>query len=113
MLTPAAARSAPVVPQRVPTDAPTRPETQIVTLLQQLAAGDVAGAGEEFGRLVRAGVPGDVFPAPLMTLLSALEVLLVAAAQTAEGPERELVHDSIRTVSRVARTMVTRPKVAA
>lgn len=104
---------APAAPQRVATEAPSGPENQIVTLLQQLAAGDVAAAGAEFGRVVRAGVPGNVFPAPLMTLLTALEVLVAAADQTAEGPERELFHDSIRTVSRVARTMASRPNVAA
>lgn len=104
---------APAAPPRVATEAPSSPESRIVTLLQQLAAGDVAGAGAEFGRVVRAGVPGDVFPAPLMTLLTALEVLVAAADQTAEGPERELFHDSIRTVSRVARTMASRPNVAA
>ena len=109
----AAATSTAVVPPRVTTEAPSRPESRMVTLLQQLAAGDVAGAGAEFGRVVRAGVPGDAFSAPLMTLLAALEVLVVAADQAADGPERELVHDSIRTVSRVARTMVTRPNVAA
>jgi hypothetical protein len=48
-----------------------------------------------------------------VTLLAALEVLAAAADQTAEGPERELVHDSIRTVSRVAGTMASRPNVAA
>lgn len=106
-----AATSAAVVPKPVTTEAPSGPESQMMTLLQQLAAGDVA-AGEEFGRVVRAGVPGDV-PAPFMKLLAALEVLVVAADQTAEGPERELFHDSIRTVSRVARTMVSRPKAAA
>ena len=109
----AAAPIVAVVPPRVTTEAPSGPESRMVTLLQQLAAGDVAGAGEEFGRVVRAGVPGDVFSAPLMTLLAALEVLVVAADQAADGPARELVHDSIRTVSRVARTMVSRPNVAA
>ena len=105
--------SAPAAPQRVATAAPSGAESQMVTLLQQLASGDVAVAGAEFVRLVRACVPGDVFPAPLMTLLTALEVLVAAADQAAEGPERELFHDSIRTVSRVAHTMASRPNVAA
>lgn len=104
---------APAAPQPVATEAPSGPENQIVTLLQQFAAGNVAAAGAEFGRVVRAGVPGNVFPPPLLTLLTALEVLVAAADQTAEGPERELFHDSIRTVSRVARTMASRPNVAA
>jgi hypothetical protein len=47
-----------------------------------------------------------------MKLFTALEVLVAAADQTAAGSERELLHDSIRAVSRVARTMGSRPKVA-
>ena len=106
------AASAPAASQRVATEAPSSPASQMATLLQQLATGDVAAASAEFVRLIRAGVPDDLFPEPLVKLFTALEVLMAAAEQTAEGPERDLVHDSIRAVSRVARTMAWQPKVA-
>jgi hypothetical protein len=62
----------------------------------------------EFVRLVRAGLAKDLFPEPLVKLFTALEVLVTAAEQTSEGPELDLFHDSIRAVSRVARTMASR-----
>jgi len=92
--------------------APPTPESQMTTTLQQLAAGDIVSASAEFVRLVRTGVVGH-FPSPLVKLFTALEVLVAAADQTAAGSERELLHDSIRAVSRVARTMGSRSKVAA
>jgi CheY-like chemotaxis protein len=107
------ATSAPAAPETVAVSAPATSESEFTALLQQLAAGDIAAASAEFGRLVREGVPGKLFPPPLVKLFTALEVLVATAEQMAEGPERELLHDSIRAVSRVARTMGTRPKVAA
>lgn len=101
-----------VVPERVVSESPSTPESQMTKLLEQLAAGDIAAATAEFVRLVQAGVLIDKFPAPMLKLFTALEVLVAAADQTAAGPERELFHDSIRAVSRVARTMGSRPKVA-
>jgi CheY-like chemotaxis protein len=108
----AAAASAPAS-GGVATEAPAAPtpESQMTTTLQQLAAGDVVTASAEFVRLSRAGVLGH-FPAPVMKLFTALEVLVAAADQTAAGAERELLHDSIRAVSRVARAMGSRQKVA-
>jgi hypothetical protein len=106
------AASTPSAPQRIATEAPSSPEIQMATLLQQLAVGDVATASAEFVRLVRAGAPNDFFPEPLVKLLTALEVLVAAADQTPAGPERDMFHDSIRAVSRVARTMASRSRVA-
>ena len=99
----AAAAPAPVVPVSL--------ESQLTTLLQQLAAGDIAAAGAEFGRLVRAGVPSAHFPEAVVKLFKALEVLLLEKDHAAAGPEREVLDDSIRAVSRVARTIVSRQKV--
>jgi CheY-like chemotaxis protein len=107
-----AQESAPAASQEVATEPPSTPESQMATLLQQLAAGDIAAASAEFIRLVGTGIPSPGFSAPLVKLFTALEVLVAAANQTAAGPERELFHDSIRAVSRVARTMGSRPKVA-
>jgi len=107
-----AAPSAAAAPQHVADEAPSSPESRMTALLQQFAAGDIGAASAEFARLVRADVPNGLFPAPLVKLFTALEVLVAAAGQAAEGPERELVHDSIRAVSRVARTMGARSKVA-
>jgi CheY-like chemotaxis protein len=56
------AASAAAAPQRVANEAPSGSENQIVTLLQQLAAGDVATAGAEFLLLVRAGIPAILSP---------------------------------------------------
>jgi CheY-like chemotaxis protein len=103
-----AAPDTPAASQRVATEAPSSPESQVATLLQQLATGDVAAASAAFVRLVRAGVPNDLFPDPLAKLCTALEVLVAAVEQTVEGPERDLLHDAIRAVARVARTMVSR-----
>ena len=107
----AAAPAAPA-PQPVATDAPVSAEARMSALLQRFAAGDVPAASVEFLR-ARAEVPDAPFPPALMALVTALEVLVTAAAQSAEGPDRELFHDSIRAVSRVARTMPSRPKAAA
>ncbi len=103
-----AAASTPAGAQTVAAEAPSSPESQMATLLQQLATGDVAAASAEFVRLVRAGVPSDLFPDPMVKLLAALEVLVTAAEQMTEGPERDQFHDSIRAVSRVTRTMMSR-----
>jgi CheY-like chemotaxis protein len=100
------AASAPAEAQRAATEAPSSPEKKMATLLQRLATGDVAAASADFLRLVRAGV-SEPFPAPLVKLVAALEVLVAAADQMTEGPERDLLHDSIRAVSRVTRTMVS------
>ncbi len=101
------AAATPAASERIPSETPPSPESQMVTLLQQLATGDVA-ASAEFVRLVRAGVPSDLFPESLVKLFTALEILVAGADQTPEGPERQLFHDSIRAVSRVARTMASR-----
>jgi CheY-like chemotaxis protein len=106
-------KSAPAAPAPAVSEASISPEQQMTALLQRLATGDVAAASVDFGRVVRADVASALFPAPLMTLLTALEVLVAAADQTTDGSQRELFHDSIRAVSRVARTMASRPKVAA
>jgi CheY-like chemotaxis protein len=107
------APSAPAAPEPIATALASSPEAQITTLLQRFAAGDVAAASPDFARLIRADVRSGHFSAPLMALLTALEVLVSAADQTADGPQRELFHDSIRAVSRVARTMASQPPVAA
>jgi CheY-like chemotaxis protein len=109
----APASSAPVAPAAIAAPAAATPESRIATLLQQLSAGDIAAASSEFGRLVRESVPGTLFPVPVAKLLTALEVLVATADQTADGPERELIHDSIRAVSRIARTMGARHKAPA
>ena len=106
-------KSAPATPAPAVPEASSSPEQQITMLLHRLATGDVATASADFGRVVRTDVSSALFPAPLMTLLTALDVLVAAANETADGPQRELFHDSIRSVSRVARTMTSRPKVAA
>ena len=103
-----ATATAPAGSMRVATEAPSSQESQMATLLQQLATGDLAAASAEFVRLVRAGPPDGLFPEPLVKLFTALEILLTAADQTAERPERDLLHDSIRAVARVARTMASR-----
>ena len=102
----AAAASAPAAPELVAAEAPSSPESRMTTLLQQLAAGEIAAASAEFALLVRAGVLSTHFPVPIVKLFTALEVLVSAADQTAAGPERELFHDSIRAVSRVCRQHV-------
>jgi CheY-like chemotaxis protein len=107
-----AAASPPAASAHAAIEAPSGPDSQMQILLKQFAAGDVAAASAEFVRLVRAGIPGDLFSEPVVKLFTALEVLVTAADQTAEGPERELFHDSIRAVSRAARTMASRPKAA-
>ena len=101
------AASTPAGPQSVAAESPSSPENQMPTLLQRLATGDVATASADFLRLVRAGV-SEPFPGPLVKLVAALEVLVAAADQMTEGPERDLFHDSIRAVSRVTRTMLAR-----
>jgi len=105
------AAPAPPAPERVATPGASTPESQMATLLQQFASGDIAAAGGEFGRLVRAGLPSAVFDAPMVKLFTALEVLVASAEQTSESQERELFHDSIRALARVARTMGSRVKV--
>jgi CheY-like chemotaxis protein len=102
------AASTPAAAQRVAAEASSSPESQMARVLHQLATGDVAASSAEFVRLVRAGLAKDLFPEPLVKLFTALEVLVTAAEQTAEGPELDLFHDSIRAVSRVARTMALR-----
>lgn len=102
------AASTPAGAQSVAAEAPSSPESQMATLLQRLATGDVAAASADFVRLVRAGVSNDLFSEPVVKLFAALEVLLTAAEQMTEGPERDQFHDSIRAVSRVTRTMMSR-----
>jgi CheY-like chemotaxis protein len=100
------AASAPAAPERAAPEAPSNPESQMTALLQQFAAGDIAAASVEFTGLVRAGALSTHFPAPMVKLFTALEVLVMAADQATAGPERELIHDSIRAVSRVCRHKV-------
>jgi CheY-like chemotaxis protein len=100
--------STPAETPRVAAETPSSPENQMATLLQRLATGEVAAASADFVRLVRAGVPNDLFPEPVVKLFAALEVLVAAADQMTEGAERDLFHDSIRAVSRVTRTMLAR-----
>ena len=102
------AASTPAGAQSVAAEAPSSPENQMPTLLQRLATGDVATASADFVRLVRAGVSKDLFSEPVVKLFAALEVLVTAAEQMTEGPERDQFHDSIRAVARVARTMASR-----
>ena len=104
--------SAPAAPAAVAAEAPESPESQLTAILQQLASGDIEAASADFVRVVRAGVLNARFPAPMAKLFAALEVLVAAADEAAAGPEREPIHDSIRAVSRVARTMASRAKVA-
>lgn len=103
---------APAEPATVAAPAPATPEGEMSALLQQLASGDIDAASAEFVRAVRTGVSGAHFPAPMVQLFSALELLLTTANQTAAGPGRDPIHDSIRAVSRVARTMALETKVA-
>jgi CheY-like chemotaxis protein len=110
-----ATNSPPSVPAAAPATvaaAPQSPESQLTAILQQLASGDIEAASIDFVRVVRAGVLSAQFPDPMPKLFTALEVLVAAAEQAAAGPEREPIHDSIRAVSRVARTMASQAKVA-
>jgi CheY-like chemotaxis protein len=109
---PPTAPAVPAVPAAVVAEAPANPEIQMTAILQRLASGDIDAASADFVRVVRDGVFSAQFPAPMAKLFSALEVLVVAADQAAAGPEREPIHDSIRAVSRVARTMASQAKVA-
>jgi two-component system chemotaxis response regulator CheY len=103
---------APAAPAAVAAHAPATPEGEMSALLEQLASGDIDAARADFVRVVRAGVDGAHFPAPMLQLFSALELLLTTANQTTAGPGRDPIHDSIRAVSRVARTMALETKVA-
>ena len=109
---PPTAPAVPVAPAAVVAEAPATPEIQMTAILQRLASGDIDAASADFVRVVRDAVSNAQFPAPMAKLFSALEVLVVAADQAAAGPEREPIHDSIRAVSRVARTMASQAKVA-
>jgi CheY-like chemotaxis protein len=104
--------SAPAEPAAVAVAAPPRPESELTALLQRLASGDIEAASADFVRVVQIDALSAQFPAPMMKLFSALEVLVATADQTAAGPGREPIHDSIRAVSRVARTMASQAKVA-
>jgi len=109
----AIAANSPAVPVAAAAQAPASPENdEMSALLQQLASGDIDAASADFVRVVRAGADAARFPAPMMKLFSALELLVATANQTAAGPGREPIHDSIRAVSRVARTMAIEAKVA-
>ena len=94
-------------------EAPATPEVEVSALLQQLASGDIDAASADFVRVARTAVNKATFPAPMLQLFSALELLLTTASQTTAGPGRDPIHDSIRAVSRVARTMALETKVAA
>jgi CheY-like chemotaxis protein len=104
--------SAPAEPAAVAVAAPPSPESELTALLQRLASGDIEAASADFVRVVQTDALTAQFPAPMMKLFSALEVLVATADQTAAGPGREPIHDSIRAVSRVARTMASQAKVA-
>jgi DNA-binding response OmpR family regulator len=93
--------------------APATPEGEMSALLQQLASGDIDAASADFVRVVRTSGNGAHFPAPMLQLFGALELLLTTANQTTAGPGRDPIHDSIRAVSRVARTMALETKAAA
>jgi two-component system, chemotaxis family, chemotaxis protein CheY len=104
--------SVPVAPATAAAEAPMSPESELTAVLQRLASGDIEAASVDFLRVVHAGIRGDRFPAEMMTLFTALEVLVATANQTSAGPGREPIHDSIRAVSRVTRTMASHAKVA-
>jgi CheY-like chemotaxis protein len=88
------------------------PESQMTALLQQFASGNIEASSAEFVRQVHVADISDQFPAPMMKLLTALDVLVATAAQAATGAEREPIHDSIRAVSRAARAMALPPQAA-